>query len=167
MKRRLYKKKNNKLFYLISILFIIPLIFILNFKFNNQNKFLIIGHYSDNFYIIPKDKKGLKIPNTDKRILDLDLKKQEKNLTNQDKFRYSIQLYSSQSYEKTYNKYLAISENNSLKIEDLSIVAFNHNLGLDYLIIYKNFNNQKDGLNYCKNNLKYTENCLVININNL
>ena len=62
-----------------------------------------------------------------------------------------------------------LSKKKSLYINDLFIVLMKHNLGsgIDYLLVYKNFENRGEALNYCEKYLHFIENCLIVNVQNL
>ena len=161
-----YNKKTHNNFYLFLI-FLFLLVTIYYFYLKNNNEYFFINKNVKNFYIIPKDKKGKIISNQDIKILDYTYnlnKNTDNNYTNID---FSIQLYASSNYDKILKVYNDYKSNLSLLHNDLFIVSLKHNLGIDYLLVYKNFINRKNALDYCTNYLNFIENCLIININNL
>jgi len=161
------KKSNNNLYFFIIFLFLLIIIFVFIFYSKNKFQYFIIDDNNKNFYSIPKDKKGKKIANIDIKILDYNYnlnKKTDKNYTNID---FSIQLYSSSNYDNIIKKYIEYKNNLSFYTEDLFVVSLKHNLGIDYLLVYRNFMNRKKALDYCTKFLDLIENCLIVNINNL
>ena len=67
--------------------------FLFRIIINSENNLFIIDENYDNFYIIPKDKQGLKIPYEDKRILENNSNNFDITIKNMQYF--SIQLFSS------------------------------------------------------------------------
>ena len=127
----------------------------------------IIEKNINKFYIIPNDKGGKTIPNQELKILDYDYninKKIEKSYINK---QFSIQLYSSSNYNVILIKYDNLAKKLSFLEENLFIVALKHDLGIDYLLLYKNFNNRKQAFDYCDKYLNNIENCLIVNLQNL
>ena len=51
--------------------------------------------------------------------------------------------------------------------EDFSIIIFKHEIGVDYILTYKNFDTRSDAYNYCTKYLDFLKNCLIINVENL
>ena len=54
-----------------------------------------------------------------------------------------------------------------IRLQNLFIVALKHDLGIDYLLVYKNFNNRKQAFDYCDKYLNNIEKCLIVNLQNL
>ena len=52
------------------------------------------------------------------------------------------------------------------KKEDFYILDFKTNIGIDYFLLYKNFNNKIEASNYCKKYLFQIKNCLIVNVKN-
>ena len=94
----------NKKYFIIFFFFVIIFLFIFIYHTNNQNKF-IIKKYIDPFYFIPKDKKGIKVKNLDKKILHvLDNNKLDTNFDNDIYLKFSFQLFTSDNYEEISKK---------------------------------------------------------------
>ena len=161
-----YKKKRYKKYYFF-LLFIFILIIGFTFYTQNTHNFFIINKNIKEFYIIPSDKGGKTIPNQDIKILDYDSnanKKIEKNYINK---QFSIQLYSSSDYNSILEKYDHFAKKLLFLEDDLFIVAIKFDLGIDYLLVYKNFNNRKEAFDYCDKYLNIIRNCLIVNFQNL
>ena len=168
IKRRVFKKKNKKNIYIYAFFIIIILTLIYYYYLNyNYNIFYIDKNIND-FYLIPIDKKGKIISNKDKKVLDFD---SNLNITNHHlnitDYKFSIQLTASIEYNNILQKRIDYINNYSLNASDLYIIAFNHNLGIDYLLLYKNFENNDIAFNYCKNYLNFTPKCLIVNVQNI
>jgi len=167
IKKNIFYRKKKQINLYFFLIFIFLCILVIIFLSKNQLEYFIINENTNNFYIIPKDKKGKKVSNSDIKILDYDYnlnKKTEKNDTNID---FSIQLYASSKYDNIYKLYNEYKKNLSFYEEDLFIVSLKHNLGIEYLLIYKSFINYNAALDYCTKYLDFLDNCLVVNINNL
>ena len=87
----------------------------------------------------------------------------------QNTLNFSIQFFASSNYPEIMEKYNFYMKKKSLYINDLFIVLMKHNLGsgIDYLLVYKNFENRGEALNYCEKYLHFIENCLIVNVQNL
>ena len=109
---------------------------------------------------------GKIIPNSDIRILDYD-NDSVQEIDNINSLLFSIQLYASSNYNEIVKKLYYLEDNYSFYKKDLFVVALKHNLGIDYLIVYKNFINKIDAMDHCKKHLNFVENCLIVNIQNL
>ena len=64
------KKKHINLYFFLIFILLFILVFI--FLSKNQSEYFIVNENSENFYNIPKDKKGKKVSNADIKILDYD-----------------------------------------------------------------------------------------------
>ena len=158
------KNKNKKYNYIFLILLFILIIYIFFPKI--QNEYFIIEKNNNKFYEIPKEKKGKIIPNSDIRILDYD-NNSVQVINDINSLLFSIQLFASSNYNDIIKKISFFEDNYSLYKKDLSVVALKHNLGIDYLIVYKNFMNKIEAMNHCRKYLNFIENCLIVNIQNL
>ena len=158
------KNKNNKYTYIFFILLFILLIYFFSPKIKNE--YFIIEKNNIKFYEIPKDKKGRIIPNSDIRVLDYD-NNSVQVINDINSLLFSIQLFASSNYNDIIKKISFFEDNYSLYKKDLSVVALKHNLGIDYLIVYKNFINKIEAMNHCRKYLNFIENCLIVNIQNL
>ena len=168
MKKKIifYRKKININYYFFLV-FILLLISTFIFLLQKQSEYFIVNENTKNFYNIPKDKKGKKISNADIKILDYDYNLNKKIEKNDTKIDFSIQLHASSKYDNIYKIYNEYKNNLSFYKEDLFIVSLKHNLGIEYLLIYKNFINYKTASDYCKKYLDLLDNCLIVNIKNL
>ena len=173
--RRIFSKKKSNffLFFTFIILSVVFIFLINNFYLKKNNKIFLINENSYEFYIVPKDKQGKIIPNTQVKILN---ENDNQQILNKDTLNYSIQIYASNDYNILINKLNHLTTQNINKkipnenffdIDDFSVVVFKHNLGIDYLLVYKNFENYQEAKEYCSNSLTFILNCLVVNVNNL
>ena len=168
-KRNIFnKKKSNKKYYilLIVLFFFFMSLFSLYFL-TYQHEFFVINENIKKFYIIPKDKKGKIIPNTNIRILDYNNNLNQASEVNNTNNLFSIQLYASSDYDSILSKLTYFENNLSFIKEDLSVVGLKHNLGIDYLLVYKSFINEIEAIDYCSKYLNFIKNCLIVNIRNL
>ena len=163
-KRRIFVKKSKKYYKYIIFLLIFSLIILFLLFFRND-KFFIITNFNKDFFIIPEDKKSKIIPYTNKRSLDKNINK--KSETNEIDYNYSIQIYASTDYNLVLTKYNNTIKNPLILKNELFIVAFSNSLGIDYLLVYKNFNNNIQAMDYCQKHLIFIQNCLIVNIQNL
>ena len=164
------KKYNFKYIFLVFILcFILIFVSILIYLKTNKNNFFIIPSFEGTYFIIPKNKGGAKILNTDKKSLHLNQKNEEKYIiANKENLSYSIQFLVSTDYEEIItflNNFVNNYENIYIK-EDFYVLAFTSDLGIDYYLLYKNFNTKKDAQNYCSKYVFQNNNCLVVNAKN-
>ncbi len=168
IKKYIFKKK-SKFKYVLPILIIsLTLIGSYFYKFGRENLF-VIPSLESNFYIIPKDRGGKKIPNTDKKSLHLNQKISKiYHLDDSSNLFYSIQFFVSSKYEEvksTINYYINYHEN-IYKKEDFYVVAFTSELGIDYFLLYKNFNTREEAHDYCSKYVFHIDKCLIINAQN-
>ena len=166
-KRKIFKNKSNfrTLNIFLSILFIFSCLILYYFYFYNNVYFFIPDNFEKN-YIIPLDRGGEKVKNTDKKSLHLNHNNKDKYFFNDISTKnFSIQIFASSDYDKVkqqLNKY--ISKTNLIyKKEDFFTVVLNTNIGSEYLLLYKSFNNRNDAINYCDTYLFQIDNCLVVN----
>ena len=166
IERKIFKRRKSK-----RKLIVIPLalfFFLIAFYYfflDNESKFVVISENKDPFYIIPDDRGGQKVENLDKKSLNL---KSSETINDEINFPndllYSIQIFSDTEYENV-NKYLKkiISFNETIyEIEDFYILALSTEVGIDYFLIYKNFETRQEAHNYCTNYLSLIENCLIV-----
>ena len=168
-KRKIFSKKKSRkqilLFIVLFFIISIPLTF--NLFFYNNNDFFIIKNNSDNFYVIPKDKKGKKVANTNFKVLEYNSSNKEEKKIIDREFIYSIQLYSSFDYNTVLKKYKSLIENLLYDENDFSVIALRHDIGVDYLLLYKNFQKRDEANNYCSKYLSFVDNCLIVNVMNI
>ena len=170
-KKRIFSKKSKlrnfiKLF--LFFLFFLFIIFYLYFKYINNN-FFIIPQFEENFYIIPKYKEGKTVLNLDKKSLHLNqLVLNNNKLKDNSELFYSIQFFVSSDYEEiilTLNNLLNNYEN-IYKKEDFYVVTLKSELGIDYFLLYKNFNNRELAKDHCSKYISQIDNCLIVNVKN-
>ena len=166
-KRIFNKKKSRKIYIFISISLFLLTIFIYLYFFKNEKNIIIIPENNEKFYIIPKDKGGVKIPNLDKKSLNL----KNKNIVDlkinqpEDLF-YSIQFYVNNDFNKV-KKHLSTLVNSHEPIfenKDFYILALNTEIGVNYFLLYRNFRNRDAAINYCSKYLTSIKNCLIVNV---
>tara|TARA_B100000965_G_C19386612_1_gene667059 strand:- start:28 stop:549 length:522 start_codon:yes stop_codon:yes gene_type:complete len=160
------KKQTKKKFILFYFILLITIIFVIYFYSNKyENGITVIPEYKKKFYIIPKDKGGQKVANLDKKSLNLKLeKKDENNIKNPDNLLFSIQFYSDSNIDKVINflKKLNDSFEKIYNINDFYILEFTSEIGIEYFLLYKNFENRTDAKNYCLNFMPKIDNCYVV-----
>lgn len=168
-KKIFYKSKKNKInifFYLLILLFLLFIYYYFIFL-NNNNKFVIIPENNNIIYIVPEDKGGEKVPNLDKKSLNLNQQQQieTNNMNKQDDFPFSIQFYTN-NYLKDVAEYLNKLSNiqeNIYSLDDFYILVLNSDIGIDYFLLYKNFETREAANSYCLKYLKKIEKCLIVN----
>tara|TARA_B100000029_G_scaffold55086_1_gene49955 strand:+ start:2924 stop:3445 length:522 start_codon:yes stop_codon:yes gene_type:complete len=160
-KRKTNKKKLILFFFLSFLLFIM-----INFFFiKNENVFIVIPENIQNYYIIPHDKGGEKVPNLDKKSLNsISQEIVQNKIEKPENIYFSIQIYVDSELEKVnkFLKKLTISDENIFNIKDFYILVFASELGNEYFLLYKTFSNRLDAKNYCLNFLPKIDNCLVV-----
>lgn len=172
MQRKKIFNKKSKSIYIIKlfliILFLLIIIFYLYYKYTRYN-FFIIPQFEENYYIIPKDKGGKKVLNVDKKSLHLNQLIINNNiLENSSELFYSIQFFVSSDYDKillTLNNLINNYEN-IYKKEDFYVATLKSELGIDYFLLYKNFNNREEAQEHCSKYLSQIDNCLIVNVQN-
>ena len=53
-------------------------------------------------------------------------------------------------------------EETMFQIDDFYILALSTEIGIDYFLIYKNFDTREEAQDYCSNYLSKIENCLIV-----
>ena len=167
MTKRLFKYKKRNFNFNFIFLIIFVFLIVLLFYQNLQQDFFIIAENKKNFYIIPKDKGGEKVLNTDKKSLNLNI-----NINNNidtdisTDLLYSIQ-FSTNSDFNNISKYLeklTSSKENIFLKENFYILSFNTNIGIEYFLLYKNFETSKKAYNYCIKYLNILDQCLIVDV---
>ena len=168
-KRKIFKRKKSKsFFYIIFLIIFIFIVFLINqFYWQNQYNFFVINENNNEFYNIPTNKKGKIISNKEIKILDYNYNLKQKPEKNYMNTEFSIQLFASSSYDTTLNEFNKFANNLSFIKEELFVVVLRHNLGIDYLLVYKNFESRNEAFEYCTKYLNFIENCLIINVQEL
>ena len=170
-RKKIFNKKSklrNTIKLFLIILFLLIIIFYLYYEYTRYN-FFIIPQFEENYYIIPNDKGGKKVLNVDKKSLHLNqLILNNNKLEDSSELFYSIQFFVSSDYDKiilTLNNLI----NNYEKIykkEDFYVVTLKSELGIDYFLLYKNFNNREEAQEHCFKYLSQIDNCLIVNTQN-
>ena len=161
------KKLSKKIFFLFTFFLFTFTIFIFIILNSNQ-VFFEIPEFEGSFYIVPDDKEGTKVANTDKKVLHLNQKQNKiSEIPNDPMLEYSIQIFASNNLDLIKKKLDFIIINKKLNRKDLYIVAFDNNLGNEFLLVYKDFLSRNSALNYCLNYLNFLPNCLIVNVQNL
>ena len=165
--RSIFKKNKlkfiKKLFFLFILLLSITLIYF--FNINQDNTFIIIEENKEIFYIVPKDRGGEKVANLDKKSLNLKFKQiYNIKINKPENLLYSIQFYSNPKLDnvKNYLENITKNDENIYKLEDFYILALNSDIGINYYLIYKNFEFREEAENYCINFLSKIDNCLIL-----
>ena len=161
------KKKNlksNKLFLLVATFFLL-FIFIFNYNFNTQT--IIIPEYKGNYYQIPRDKGGQKVFNTDKKSLNSQVNVNfENEFINIDEINFSIQFFTNSEFSNVNNflSKLINSKESIFKKDEFFIFTFHSQVGVEYFLLYKNFNTREKAYNYCTKYLTKLEKCLIVDV---
>ena len=164
--RKIFQRKKSKTKYIIitlALLFIIMTVYY--FFVDNRDEFVIIPENKKPFYIIPEDRGGQKVENLDKKSLNLkSLESINENINFPDDLIYSIQFFSDTKYENVNNylKKIINSKETIYQIEDFYILALSTEIGIDYFLIYKNFDTRQEAQDYCSNYLSKIKNCLIV-----
>ena len=168
-RKNIFKKKNNKIKYIL-ILFIFFLIIII-YQSSYNDKFFTIKEVNHNYYIIPQNKGGIDIPYLDIKILNNDKVDTELSSTNNDifnNFKYTIQILSSKNINEINKIKNSLRQDNIINQNDLYIAKFNTNLGDYFLLLYKLFENKDNAIFECKILKDKTDyECMVIRSENL
>ena len=168
-RKKIFNKQSKSIYFiklLLIILFLLIIIFYLYFKYVRYN-FFIISQFEEDYYLIPKDKGGKKVLNVDKKILHLNqlILNNNKHEDSSELF-YSIQFFVSSDYDKiilTLNNLINNYENIYIK-EDFYVMTLKSELGIDYFLLYKNFNNREEAQDHCSKYLSQIDNCLIVNV---
>ena len=164
--RKIFQRKKSKTKFIIitlALLFIIMTVYY--FLVDNRDEFVILPENKKPFYIIPEDRGGQKVENLDKKSLNLkSLESINENINFPDDLLYSIQFFSDTKYENVSNylKKIINSKETIYQIEDFYILGLSTEIGIDYFLIYKNFDTREEAQDYCSNYLSKIENCLIV-----
>jgi len=166
IERKIFQRKKNKTKFIIITLALLFIIMAVYYFFeDNRDEFVIIPENKKPFYIIPEDRGGQKVENLDKKSLNLkSLESINENINFPDDLLYSIQFFSDTQYENVNNylKKIINSKETIYQIEDFYILALSTEIGIDYFLIYKNFDTRQEAQDYCSNYLSKIENCLIV-----
>ena len=168
--RKIFKKKKSFNLYIFITLLLILLIsfyFFINKIYFNENLF-IISSYEGNYYIVPDDKGGQKVPNTDKKSLNTNQQILNDSSLNNKNLYYSIQFLVSTDYNEIISmiNYYINSDEFIYKKDDFYVIALNTDLGVDYFLLYKNFSTRTEAYNFCIKYVYKIDDCLIINAQN-
>ena len=166
IERKIFQRKKYKTKFIIITLALLFIIMAVYYFFeDNRDEFVIIPENKKPFYIIPEDRGGQKVENLDKKSLNLkSLESINENINFPDDLLYSIQFFSDTQYENVNNylKKIINSKETIYQIEDFYILALSTEIGIDYFLIYKNFDTRQEAQDYCSNYLSKIENCLIV-----
>ena len=166
IERKIFQRKKSKTKYIIITLALFFIIMTVYYYFvDNRDEFVILPENKKPFYIIPEDRGGQKVENLDKKSLNLkSLELINENINLPDDLLYSIQFFSDTKYENVNNylKKIINSKETIYQIEDFYILALSTEIGIDYFLIYKNFETRQEAQSYCANYLLTIENCLIV-----
>ncbi len=166
IKRKIFQRRKFKIKFIItSLIFLLIIMAIYYFFLDNGDEFVIIPENKNLFYIIPEDRGGHKVENLDKKSLNLkSVETINENINFPNDLLYSIQIYSDTEYENVNNyiKKIISSNETIFQIDDFYILALSSEIGIDYFLIYKNFESRQDAQKYCANYLSKIENCLIV-----
>ena len=159
------RRKSKKKFIIISLVFFLIIMAIYYFFLDYSDEFVIIPENKNHFYIIPEDRGGQKVKNLDKKSLNLkSFETINENINFPNDLLYSIQIYSDTEYGNVNNylKKIINSDETIFQIDDFYILALSSEIGIDYFLIYKNFESRQDAQKYCANYLSKIENCIIV-----
>ena len=159
-KRRSYRKTIFSIFFLIFV-FISFYFFILA----NENEFIVIPENTNVFYVIPEDRGGEKVPNLDKKSLNIITQDINEDIIKKpDDLLFSIQFFTDSEMENV-NQYLqkiTNFEETIYSIDDFYILALTSEIGIEYFLLYKNFTTRIEATDYCVKFLPKIDNCLIV-----
>ena len=164
--RPLFKKRRSYRKTIISISFLI-IVFICFYFFilANENEFIVIPEKTDVFYIIPEDRGGEKVPNLNKKSLNIITKDITEDIIKKpDDLLFSIQFFTD-SEMTNVNQYLQKITNfdeTIYSIDDFYILALTSEIGIEYFLLYKNFTTRLEAATYCTKFLPKIDNCLIV-----
>ena len=164
--RPLFKKRKSYRKIIISLsLLIIFFIFFYFFIFINEKEFIVIPENTDDFYIIPVDRGGEKVPNLDKKSLNsITQDITEDVIKKPDDLLFSIQFFTDSEITNV-NQYLQKITNfdeTIYNIDDFYILALTSEIGIEYFLLYKNFTTRVEATTYCSKFLPKLDNCLIV-----
>ena len=166
IERKIFQRKKYKTkFFIITLALLFIIMTVYYFLVDNRDEFVILPENKKPFYIIPEDRGGQKVENLDKKSLNLkSLESINENINFPDNLLYSIQFFSDTKYENVNNylKKIINSKETIYQIEDFYILALSTEIGIDYFLIYKNFDTREEAQYYCSNYLSKIENCLIV-----
>tara|TARA_Y100000590_G_scaffold21903_1_gene25311 strand:+ start:462 stop:980 length:519 start_codon:yes stop_codon:yes gene_type:complete len=158
------KKKFSRIFIYSSFFLLILILFLILSIFFQKQNFFIIPNFNSLYYDIPKNKEGMIIKNINKKSLNFENNTiREGEFKNNEIVDFSIQFFVSDNYKIVNNQLNLYSLNHNLNRKDFYILLFDYEIGFDYLLLYKNFENRKNAYDYCLNNLSFLDKCIIVN----
>tara|TARA_Y100001960_G_C14564391_1_gene772496 strand:- start:264 stop:782 length:519 start_codon:yes stop_codon:yes gene_type:complete len=158
------KKKFSRIFIYSSFFLLILILFLILSIFFQKQNFFIIPNFNSLYYDIPKNKEGMIIKNINKKSLNFENNTiREGEFKNNEIVDFSIQFFVSDNYKIVNNQLNLYSLNYNLNRKDFYILLFDYEIGFDYLLLYKNFENRKNAYDYCLNNLSFLDKCIIVN----
>lgn len=164
-----FLKKNKNLFYFIIFFFIIIFIYFY-YNFFLKYSYFKVPVYNSLHYKILKNKGGIDIPNQNKKGLHLSYNensifKVKKNFN----LIFSIQVASNENFNIiNKKKNNMIVNGNPIFLEDnLFVQQVETSIGVQYLLLFKNFQNRKNALIYCDKYSYLFDKCIIVNVKNL
>jgi len=167
MVKYIFKKKKINKFYFF--LLFVTLLILIYFSFLKSNKYVFnFPEINKQYFLIPKDKGGEIVSNLNKKSLHLNSIKTENIFNNENELFYSIQMMSSTDLTKiqSFLNSLINSNENKYYEDDFYIVALNTTIGIDYFLLYKNFENKEKAIVYCNKYIDKLKKCLIVNVQN-
>ena len=164
--RFLFKKRRSYRKIILSFSFLLSAsIFLYFFIFTNKDEFIDIPDNRDIFYIIPDDRGWEKVPNLDKKSLNIIAKDiSEDEIEKPNDLLFSIQFFTDREMVNV-NQYLQkiiTFDETIYNIDDFYILALTSGIGIEYFLLYKNFSTRLEAKNYCLNFLPKIDNCLIV-----
>ncbi len=165
-KRTLFKKRKSNIKFFFTILSFLSIFLVIFYYFNNKNySFVSIGENFENFYIIPSDRGGEKVLNIDKKSLNYQANQSSNgNFVKNKNLKFSIQFYTNSQITNIQNYLKNITKSNDAiyNIEDFNILTLSTEIGIEYYLVYKNFNTKKEAKKYCLDFMNKIDNCLIV-----
>ena len=171
-KRKLFNLKKKKIIKINYFVYfaLIPFFIVIFFYFNfNKNTYLVIPKFKDIYYEIPINKGGKEINNLNKKGLHLSYNDNNQILLDISNINFSIQLLTNSDYDFVKKKRddLLNKIDTIFLSSDLFIANINHNLGSEYLLLFKDFSTRIEAKNYCEKYTYFIPKCRIINLVNL
>ena len=166
--RKIFIKKNKSYKY-ISISFIIFLFVFFFYFFYHKDPYFVIKPQTNEFYYFLDFEGGKEIPNLGKKGLHLSYEENTLIKKINLEFKYSIQLMTSNVYSKILDERDKLIKNKNLiiSLDDLYIFMTKSILGIEYILLYKNFETREMSLDYCKKYYDFLKKCLIVNTKEL
>ena len=168
MKKNIFFSKKINSIYLFIFFFLIffIIIYIISFYIHINKPFFTISSFSENYYIIPKDKEGEKVKFLEKKSINTLSKLTNNNLNNTTNLNFTIQLFSDPNLDivEKYKKNFINLKKELINISNLYLFKIETEIGIDYFLSYKNFSSREEAINFCNIN-SFLNECLIIYLN--